>query len=322
MNKYPNSSDYQSLPNFQGSDYQSLPNYQTQEYNNSYQTEPDYGYQAPTDYAGQPQGQTYQQPTQSYGTQPPKPAPVRTEGDPLLASKTTPFDGVQEVSDATALRKTYIPKFQALFGEFFGTLVLVAVGCGSATVKPNERIGVAITFGFILMSLVQSFVPISGGHFNPVVTMCMCFSRRMSPLLGVGYFIAQMLGGLCGAGVIKGSIPDGVGFGASTLGEGVSPGRGFLIEAWMTSVLIFVVYSTAVSSRAHKKLAPLPIAVILAALIYFGGDLTGASMNPARSFGPAVVSGVWDNHWIYWIGPWLGGILGWVLYQITHFQPK
>eukprot|EP01098_Paradermamoeba_levis_P011982 TRINITY_DN5179_c1_g1_i1.p1 TRINITY_DN5179_c1_g1~~TRINITY_DN5179_c1_g1_i1.p1 ORF type:complete len:256 (-),score=80.95 TRINITY_DN5179_c1_g1_i1:160-927(-) len=247
------------------------------------------------------------------------------EGEQLFgvgtgAGGVIPPDQGEVETGPIALRKAFVPKFQAIFSECYGTAVLVAVGCGSAIVQ-STRIGVAITFGFTIMALVQSFVAISGGHFNPVVTLCMCLSRRMSPLLGLFYVIAQCVGAIIGAAILKAIMPDGKNYGATVLGPGVSTGRGFFIEAWMTCVLIFIVYSTAVSSRAYKKLAPLPIAFTISALIYFGGDLTGGSLNPARSFGPAVVSGIWTDHWVYWIGPLVGGFIGWLLYQVSHFQP-
>ena len=205
--------------------------------------------------------------------------------------------------------------------EFIGIFALVFVGGASimsATMSNmNPLIPAAIAHGLILGIMVTATMRISG-HLNPAVTIGFMVTKRIEPMMGVVYIIAQLLGAAVAAYALKAVFPDHVAV-ATRLGGQVVSGdinamQAILCEAIATFFLVFVVFGTAVDPHA-PKVGGFAIGLTVTADIFAIGSRTGASMNPARSFGPAVVSGMLEGQVIYWVGPILGGIAAALLYD-------
>jgi MIP family channel proteins len=197
--------------------------------------------------------------------------------------------------------------------EAIGTFTLIFIGVGAIYNNPG-LLGVAFAHGLAIAVMVSATAGISGGHLNPAVTFGLLAGGKIDLKGALAYWIAQLAGAtvagilcvkLLGVAAVAGGTPD--------LAANVSQGQGIIIEAVMTFFLVFVVYGTAVDSRA-PKIGGLAIGLTIAMGILFGGPLTGGAINPARAFGPALASGHWNNHIVYWIGPMLGGLLGGLVY--------
>lgn len=201
--------------------------------------------------------------------------------------------------------------------ESVGTFALVTGGCGAIMVEHTTgalgHAGVAASFGLVIMVMIAAVGHLSGAHFNPAVTVAFALTRhfpwRDVPL----YVTGQLLGATGGAWVLRSLLGSAAGLGA-TLPAG-TPLQALGIEVLLTAVLMFVIISVATDTRAVGQLAAIAIGGTVALDALWGGPLTGASMNPARSFGPALVAGLWRAHWVYWLGPLLGASLGALLYQ-------
>ncbi len=196
--------------------------------------------------------------------------------------------------------------------EFVGTFTLIFIGVGAIYNDPG-LLGVALAHGLAIAVMVSATGGISGGHLNPAVTFGVLLGGKIGLKDSLAYWVAQLAGGaaagfllLCLLGDNPQSATSIVAKGTPNLGEGVSWSKGIVIEAVLTFFLVFVVYGSAVDARA-PKIGGLAIGLTVALDILFGGPLTGAAMNPARTFGPALASGQWANHAVYWIGPLLGG---------------
>ena len=201
--------------------------------------------------------------------------------------------------------------------ECVGTFALVTGGCGAIMVNHATgalgHAGVAASFGLVIMVMIAAVGHLSGAHFNPAVTVAFALTRHF-PWRDVPLYVAgQLVGAIGGAWVLQQLVGRQAGLGA-TVPAG-SPLQALGIEILLTAVLMFVIISVATDTRAVGQLAAIAIGGTVALDALWGGPLTGASMNPARSFGPALVAGVWQAHWIYWLGPLIGASLGAVLYQ-------
>jgi MIP family channel proteins len=215
---------------------------------------------------------------------------------------------------------------RALLMEAIGTFALIFIGAGSICADVSfgggGLVGVALAHGLALGLLVSAGAAVSGGHYNPAVTIAMALTGKLPLGSAAGYIVAQLVGGTVGAALLRVLFTDmPAGLGATVLGDGVSVGQGVLLEAVLTFFLVFVIFGMAVDPRAPKHVFGLCIGLVLTMDILAGGPLTGASMNPARSFGPAVISKTWADHWVYWVGPILGGAIGGLLYSQV-FLPK
>jgi MIP family channel proteins len=194
---------------------------------------------------------------------------------------------------------------RALGAEFLGTFALVFFGPGAAVVQAQTgalgHAGVAIIFGLAVASIVTVLSPISGAHINPVATLTMWLSGRFEAQNVPGYVTAQLLGGVLAAFVLQ------IIFGLEgNLGATIP--RGSLEQAFsLELILTFWLMLTALRSSGAGAGALIGAVVGLEAMM--GGPITGASMNPARSFGPALVSGIWTAHWLYWLAPIVGAVL-------------
>lgn len=206
--------------------------------------------------------------------------------------------------------------------EFIGTFALVFVGSGvlllaRVTGTPISLLEIALAHGLILAVMVTATMRISG-HLNPAVTIGFLATRRIAPLMAGVYIAAQLLGAIVASYVLKGMFPEGdfmtARAGGTMVAQGVTTSQAYILEAITTFFLVFVVFGTAVDPKA-PKVGGLAIGFTLAASILAIGPLTGGSLNPARSFGPALASGFWEGQFIYWLGPILGGIAAAGLYE-------
>jgi MIP family channel proteins len=177
---------------------------------------------------------------------------------------------------------------------------------------------VAASFGLVIMVMIAALGHVSGAHFNPAVTLAFAVTRHFSWRDVPSYLAGQLLGAVGGALVLRAFFGLEAGLGA-TLPAG-SPPQALGIEALLTAVLMFVIVSVATDTRAVGQLAAIAIGGTVALDALWGGPVTGASMNPARSFGPALVAGLWHSHWIYWAGPILGAVTGAGLYQTLRVR--
>jgi MIP family channel proteins len=201
--------------------------------------------------------------------------------------------------------------------SFIGVLAISAAGIvgGPPTLANLTSIGLA--HGLTIAVMVAALGAISGGHFNPAVTFGFVVTGRMKILDGLGYWVAQLVGAAIAGFLLVALVgSQAVANGTPNLAPNVSPINGIIIEAVLTFFLVLVVFGTAVDSRAPRSVFPLAIGLTVALDILGGGPLTGASMNPSRTFGPALASGMWANHLVYWIGPLIGGALAGLL---EHF---
>ncbi|XP_006816957.1 aquaporin-4-like [Saccoglossus kowalevskii] len=215
------------------------------------------------------------------------------------------------------------PKFwRAVVGEFLATTLFVFIGigstCGWNPPYTPSMVQIALCFGLTIATMVQCFGHVSGANINPAVTCALLVTRKISFLRAFLYVIAQCIGAVAGAGLIYGVTPAGVrgGLGATSLGTGVAVEQGFAIEYLITFELVFTVFATIDPNRKDLQgSASLAIGIAVVIGHLFAIQFTGASMNSARSFGPAVIMNFWEDHWIYWAGPILGGITAGVTYE-------
>lgn len=221
----------------------------------------------------------------------------------------------------------------ALVGEGFGTFLFFFVGCGSVVLVDYQAhaggsaaglLGIALAHGIVLAVVASALMSISGGHVNPAVTFGVWLAGKIGSRMAVLYVVAQLIGAVLAGLAVRLAFPESAWspshIGLPALGPGIDPTMGIVVEAIMTALLILAVFGTAVDPRA-PKVGGLFIGLSIAADILAGGPLTGAAMNPARWFGPAVASGVFDN-WFVWIaGPLLGAAVVAALYRYL-FSPE
>ena len=211
--------------------------------------------------------------------------------------------------------------------EFIGTFALVFVGSGAIMIARMSGsqaglVEVALAHGLILAVMVSALMRISG-HFNPAVTLGFLATRRIEPMMAGLYIIAQVLGAVVAGYALKASYPESVFVatrgGGQAVALDVTGTQAFMLEVIATFFLVFVVYGTAVDQRG-PKIGGLAIGFVIAADILAIGPLTGASMNPARSFGPAVASGVFEAQLLYWAAPIVGGLIAALLYEYLFMR--
>ena len=211
--------------------------------------------------------------------------------------------------------------------EFLGTFALMFFGAGAIMVGSGGLIGVALAHGLAIALMVTAFGHISGGHFNPAVTLGFVVTRRIAMGLAGVYWLMQFAGALVAALLLWWIFPqEAIGparLGAPILHDAIGSGAGFALEAIMTAFLVLAVFATAVDERgAFKAVAGFGIGLVITLDVLCGGPLTGAAMNPARALGPELVYRVWENYtWIYYAGPAVGAIFAAVLYELLYLRP-
>jgi MIP family channel proteins len=205
---------------------------------------------------------------------------------------------------------------QRLVAECVGTFALVFAGCGAIMVDARTHalghLGVALSFGFVIMIMISALGHISGAHFNPAVTAGFALGRHFPLRLVLPYWAAQLGGALAAALLLRSSLGHSGGIGATT--PGGSDGQAFLWEAVLTAFLMLVILAVATDTRAQGQLAALAIGGTVGLDALFGGPITGASMNPARSLAPAIAGGPTAGLWIYIAAPLVGAAASTALY--------
>ncbi len=217
-----------------------------------------------------------------------------------------------------------------LIVEGMGTCIFFFIGAGAIITNQFSNgavglVGIAIAHGLILSIMISAFGGISGGHFNPAVTFGVMVAKRISISLGLQYIVVQLIGGVAAGLLLYAIFPANlcatVHLGTPAVASGVSLGSAVFLEAILTFALVTSVFGTAIDPRA-PKIGGFGIGLTVLVDILVGGPLTGASMNPARTFGPGLVAGFWENHWVYWVGPLLGGGAAALVYENFIMEKK
>ncbi len=203
---------------------------------------------------------------------------------------------------------------RALTAEFIGTFALIFIGAGAGAIGAGGLVGVALAHGLVIVGFAYAYGHISGTHINPAVTTSLLVAGEIDVATAASYIVTQLVAGLVAAfslaQVLGGTS---TGLGATLLAPDVSVSQGFVIEVILTFFLANAVLNCAASGKAGNQ-AGLAIGLTLAFAILMGGPLTGASLNPARSLGPAIVSGQTANLWLYLVAPPVGGVLAALVY--------
>ncbi|XP_066841833.1 lens fiber major intrinsic protein [Anser cygnoides] len=213
--------------------------------------------------------------------------------------------------------------WRAVLAEFLGSLLYALLGLGASlrwAPGPHGVLGAALAFGLAQATLVQALGHVSGGHLNPAITLAFLLASQLSLPRALGYLLAQLLGALAGAGVLYGVTPAPVRgtLGLSALHPSVGPGQGTVVELLLTAQFILCVFASFDDRHDGRPgSAALPVGFSLALGHLFGIHYTGAGMNPARSFAPAVITRNFTNHWVYWAGPLLGAAVAALLYDFA-----
>ncbi|MEM3406078.1 MAG: MIP family channel protein [Nitrososphaerota archaeon] len=224
-----------------------------------------------------------------------------------------------------------VKSWQKYLAELIGTYALVFFGTLSVTIfavvlgitQPYYfgpgLFAIGITFGFIVMIMIYALGHISGTHINPAVTISLLVIRKMNVKDAVAYIIMQLIGAALASFTHAAILPQGkaVSFGLTLPGDAIGKSEitALIVEIILTFFLLLTIMGAAVDKRAPPGFAGIIIGAVVASDIFVGGPLTGGSMNPARTFGPAIASGNWTAHWVYWIGPIAGGLIAALIYE-------
>lgn len=211
--------------------------------------------------------------------------------------------------------------FQTFLAELVGTFALVFAGCGAIVIDSVSHgqithVGVAITFGLVIATMIYATGHISGAHLNPSVTLAFAMTRHFPFRRVPFYWGAQLLGASIAAFLLR-AIFGNVAHLGTTLPSG-SDGQSLALEVVLTFFLMLVIMAVATDDRAVGQAAAIAIGGTVLLDAMFGGPISGASMNPARSFGPALASGTWQSYWLYVLGPIVGAGLGALVYELIR----
>lgn len=223
------------------------------------------------------------------------------------------------------------PEIQRYFAELIGTFVLVFAGAGavianSATNGAVGVVGIALAHGIALMSMVYVFGNLSGAHINPAVTIAFLFARKIKLETAVGYILFQLAGSVLAGIALLAVFPLApstayLGVPALNTSAGMTSSLGAGIEAVLTFFLVFTVFGLALDKKNSTPMVGLAVGLVLALGLIVGGPFTGAALNPARWFGPAMVSQYFSNWWVYIVGPIVGALVAAVVY-LDAFMPE
>ena len=220
--------------------------------------------------------------------------------------------------------------FRRSLAEALGTFALVFIGVGAVASNyfPDARFGVfgiAVAHAIVLAVMITATMSISGGHLNPAVTIGLLVARRTTGQTAVAYIAAQLAGAVIAAWAVKAIFPIGVtrpiALGTPAIAGNIQLSQAIALEAILTFFLVSAVFGTVVNPEA-PKVGGFGVGLVLLFDILVGGPLTGAAMNPARAFGPALVAGQWVAHVVYWVGPILGGVVAALLWEYVLLPPR
>lgn len=211
-------------------------------------------------------------------------------------------------------------KVQNFVAEFIGTFALIFIGAGALAISPGNLVAVALAHGLVIVAFVYAYGHISGTHINPAVTLGLFVAGEIQWTAAVGYWVVQFAGGIAGALLLKAILPVETDLGVTiltTVEAGgaftVTPVQGLFVEIILTFFLVNTIFNTAASGKVGN-FAGLAIGLTLVLCILMGGPLTRASLNPARTLGPAIAAGNYADLWLYFVGPFAGGVLAALLY--------
>jgi MIP family channel proteins len=234
--------------------------------------------------------------------------------------------GTEELTSPAALKASLAELLATLLFVFMGVGSIVAM-LGTAELLGGGIVIVAGAFGLSIAVLAAGAGPLSGGHINPAVTFAMVITNRITVTRGAMYVVAQLVGAAIGMLLLKafliGEVFDSIpGAGGNLINEAAVPSTlaAVGIEATLTFLLVGTIFATAVSPRGSGNLAPLFIGFAVFVIHLVAIPLTGTGANPARTFGPALVQGEWDDHWVYWLGPLIGAAIASVGYWLLYLQ--
>ena len=230
---------------------------------------------------------------------------------------------------------SFLQKFAAEFIGTFG-VVFIAAGaiCADQYLAASSQgrlgiLGIALGYGLAYAVMVSALGHISGGHFNPAVTVGYWVTRRVGTVQAVSFWIAQLAGSIFAAYLLSSLLPD-AGWRTRALGSitpdlspDITRGQGMAIEAVVTFLFVLVIFATAVDAkRGLKRFSGFASGFALGAGVLVAAPFTGGSMNPARTFGPAIATHHWENHGVYWVGPLLGAVLAAVIYDRLFLRDR
>lgn len=209
---------------------------------------------------------------------------------------------------------------RSLIIEFIGPFALTFMGAGAIVLtQGNDIVAIALAHGLAIGLMAMAAGHISGGHYNPAVTIAMLVTRRIDLQKAIAYILAQLAGALAAAGALTLCFRDiernAVKLGVPAVGTNFSAGNALVMEIVLTFFLVFVIFGTAIDNRSSKAIAGLCIGLTISMDVLAGGTVSGAAMNPSRWFGTAVVQQEWGDFWIWWVGPIVGAVIAAVLYN-------
>ena len=203
---------------------------------------------------------------------------------------------------------------QKYVAEFIGTFMLIFAGTGAVVLAKGDPLTIGLAFGLAITIMAYAFGNVSGGNFNPAVSLAMLINSRLGLSEFIGYVISQFLGAIAASAIIKTLVGD-LGLATNQLGQTdfpkISAGTAFWVEVLITFIFVLVILMVTSDRLGNANLAPLAIGLALAFLIIVALNLTGGSLNPARSFGPAIMAGgsALSHYWVYLLAPLVGGAL-------------
>jgi aquaporin Z len=206
-----------------------------------------------------------------------------------------------------------LPLPRRLAAELLGTFFLVLAGTGAIVVNDMTRavthVGVALTFGLVVLALIYALGDVSGAHFNPAVTIGFVLARRFPAASAPAYIAAQLAGALLASAVLRAMFPDHPTLGATVPWNRGTPEQAFVLEVFLTGFLMFVILCVSTGAKEKGLMAGIAVGSVIGLEALFAGPITGASMNPARSLAPALVSGQFEHLWVYLLAPVVGAAL-------------
>ena len=208
-----------------------------------------------------------------------------------------------------------------LLAEAIGTFILVFAGTGAIIINDASNgivshVGIALTFGLVVLAMIYALGDVSGAHLNPAVTLGFFAARRFSAIWILPYILSQCVGAILASLVLRAMFPSHLTLGATMPADAVL--QSFILEAILTFILMFVILSVSTGPKEKGIMAGIAVGAVIGLEALFAGPISGASMNPARSLAPAIVSLRLDNLWIYLTAPVIGALLGVIACRCVH----